>query len=105
MLVLFWWRFQTSVAVAVNCRAARIIRHVEKIMVHAVGGGAAGVGVEIPAAQNGNRTASRPWADARRRWERWLKQLITVFAAGELFVGIENIQHARAVARVERRGI
>ena len=71
-------------------------------MIHAIGGGAAGIGVEIPTAQH---------TDGPSVTGRWMRAVggnargndATMLAARELFVGIKHIQHARAITCVQRR--
>ena len=64
----------------------------------------AGVGVEIPSAHAVHRP-SRPSRRMGTAGGNGRGHDETVLAAGELFVGIENIQHPRTVTRIQRRGI
>src|SRR5665213_3047401 len=88
--------------------AAQIVCDAEIIMVHAVGGGTensgtrAGNGIEIPATRRANR-ARIPGRRMRGAARNTGGNNVAMLATGELLVGIENIQDARAVTCVERR--
>ena len=82
---------------------ADAVGYIKIIMVHLVGRGTAGEVGEIPSAQHTD-VVCRSGRRMRRVLGNTGRNKVGLLPPGELFVGNKNVQHARAIARVQWRG-